>query len=57
MGKGRGGGGMRCGMAGGALLLLGEFEPLLGESELFLGELEPANEGLAILLTMEVFLS
>ena len=58
MGKGRGGrGGMRFGMAGGALLTLGESRPRLGESKLFLEELEPINEGLAISFTMEIFLS
>ena len=47
---------MGFGMAGGALLTLGDFEPLLEGSELLLGELEPADEGLAISLTMEDFL-
>ena len=47
---------MGFGMAGGALLTLGESEPLLEGSELLLGELETADEGLAISLTMEDFL-
>ena len=41
--------GMGLGMAGGALLVLGEFESLLRE-------LGPINEGLAISLTINIFL-
>jgi len=48
---------MRFGMAGGALLMLGESRPQLGESELFLEELEPINKGLAISFTMKILLS
>ena len=54
MGKGREGGG---GMVGGALLILGEPKSPLEEFKLFLGELEPADERLTILLTMEGFFS
>ena len=42
---------------GGALLMLGESMPQLGEFELFLEELEPINEGLAISFTMDIFLN
>ena len=42
------GGGMGFGMAGGALLVLGESKSLLGE-------LEPTDDGLATFLTMENF--
>lgn len=47
---------MKFGLADNALLMLGELESPLEELELSLGELEPADEKLAISLTMEGFL-